>query len=45
MRVAADSEFLVFRDGVEMVVKATDLLSGDDIRWDNRDLIFTLNEI
>ncbi len=45
MRVAADSEFLVFRDGVEMVVQATDLLSGDDIRWDNRDLIFTLNEI
>ena len=45
MRVPTDSEFMVTRDGQEMVVKATELQPGDDIIWDERDKLFTLKEI
>ena len=40
-----DSEMIVKRDGEEMIVFADELQEGDDIIFDNRDLLFTLNEI
>ena len=40
-----DAEFTIKRDGKLMKVYADQLQSGDDILLDNRDLIWTLNEI
>ena len=40
-----DSQFKIVRDGVAMTVYADELRSDDDIIMDNRDLLFTLNEI
>lgn len=40
-----DAEFIIKRSGVLMKVHAGQLRSGDDILFDNRDLIWTLNEI
>ena len=45
IRVPADSEFLVIRDGIEVKVPVSELTADDDIRFDQRDLTFTLNEI
>ena len=45
IRVPADSEFLVIRDGSEVKVPVSELTADDDIRFDQRDLTFTLNEI
>lgn len=44
--VTEDSEFMVKRGDLEpMRIKAKDLQEGDDILFDNRDEIFTINEI
>ena len=43
-RFDSDARFLVNRDGKEMSVYADELVAGDDIVWDRRDEIFTLNE-
>ena len=45
IRVPADSEFLVIRDGSEVKVPVSERTADDDIRFDQRDLTFTLNEI
>lgn len=45
IRVPADSEFMVIRDGSEVKVPVSELTADDDIRFDQRDLTFTLNEI
>jgi len=45
LRVPVNAEFMVNRNGTEMVVQAPDLQAGDDIIWDRRDMLFTLNEI
>lgn len=47
LKVDKDSELIVKRDGYEEPIKvyADELQESDDIIFDNRDLIFTLNEI
>ena len=40
-----DSQFRVLRNGEYVVCYADELQAGDDIQFDNRDLIFTLNEV
>lgn len=39
-----DAKFRVMREGHSMIVYADELKLGDDIIFDNRDLVFTLNE-
>ena len=40
-----DAEFQIIRNGRQMKVYADQLREGDDILFDNRDLLWTLNEI
>ena len=40
-----DSQFRVLRNGEYVDCYADELQDGDDIQFDNRDLIFTLNEV
>lgn len=40
-----DAEFQIIRSGKQMKVYADQLRKGDDILFDNRDLLWTLNEI
>ena len=40
----SDSQFLIKRNDEEIVVYADELLEGDDIVWDRKDEIFTLDE-
>lgn len=44
-RFDRDAQFMVNRDGKEIRVYADELEEDDDIIFDNRDLLFTLNEI
>lgn len=44
-RFDRDAQFMVNRDGKEIKVYADELEEDDDIIFDNRDLLFTLNEI
>lgn len=44
-RFFKDAEFQIFRKGKTMKVYADQLHEGDDILFDNRDLLWTLNEI
>lgn len=46
-KIDKDAQLLVKRDGEEepIVIYADELKGGDDIQFDNRDLLFTLNEI
>ena len=39
-----DSKLRVMREGHSIIVYADELKLGDDIIFDNRDLVFTLNE-
>ncbi len=45
IKVPSNAEFAVIRDGEEVTVPVSELTVDDDIRFDNRDLVFTLNEI
>lgn len=40
-----DAEFLVNRNGEQITVYADELRIGDDIIWDRRDELFTLNDL
>lgn len=40
-----DAQFLIIREGEEMIVYADELRPGDDIRFDRRDELFTLEHI
>lgn len=40
-----DAELIVRRGDREEIVYADELIEGDDIVWDNRDLLFTLDEV
>ena len=44
-RLAADSKLRVVRNGGEIEVNVSELRTDDDIKFDNRDLLFTLKEI
>ena len=46
-KIDKDAQLIVKREGVEglVVVYADELRDGDDICFDNRDVLFTLNEI
>ena len=46
-KIDKDAQLLVIREGYEepLVIYADELKEGDDIQFDNRDLMFTLNEI
>ena len=44
-RVSADSELRVVRNGEEIDLQVSELCPDDDIKFDNRDLLFTLKEI
>lgn len=44
-RFHKDAEFQIIRSGRQMKVYADQLRKGDDILFDNRDLLWTLNEI
>lgn len=46
-KIDKDAQLLVVRDGEEepVTVYADELRDGDDIQFDNRDVVFTLNEI
>ena len=45
LKVSRDAEIRVKRDDEEMTVYADELQPEDDIIFDNKDLIWTLNEI
>ena len=47
IQVDKDAELIVKRDSEKtpVIVYADELLSGDDILFDNKDLLFTLDEI
>lgn len=45
VNVYEESEMIVIRNGVEMLIKAKNIRPDDDIKFDNRDLLFTVNEI
>lgn len=47
LHVDKDAQFMVKREGEEnpIMVYADELASGDDILFDNKDLIFTINEL
>lgn len=40
-----DAEFRVIRDGIGRTVYADELIQGDEILFDNKDLLWTLNEL
>jgi DNA polymerase-3 subunit alpha len=46
-KIDKDAQLLVKREGEDepIVIYADELQAGDDIQFDNRDLLFTLNEI
>ena len=46
-KIDKDAELIVKRDGIEepIIVYADELKPDDDILFDNRDVLFTLNEI
>lgn len=46
-KIDKDAQLLVKRDGAEtpIIIYADELQENDDIQFDNRDIIFTLNEI
>lgn len=44
-RFDRDAKFMVNREGREMTVYADELEEGDDIIFDNRDMLFTLDEL
>ena len=46
-KIDKDAQIVVKREGVEepLVIYADELQEGDDIQFDNRDVLFTLNEI
>ena len=47
IKVDKDAEFMVQREGEEepIMVYADEIEEGDDILFDNKDLIFTINEL
>ena len=47
LKVDADAELIVKREGEEnpVIVYADELLEGDDILFDNKDVLFTINEL
>lgn len=47
IKVDKDAQFMVTRDGNDepMMIYADEIESGDDILFDNKDLIFTINEL
>ena len=47
IKVDKDAQFMVKRDGNDepMMIYADEIESGDDILFDNKDLIFTINEL
>ena len=46
-KIDKDAELIVKRDGIEepIIVYADELKPDDDVLFDNRDVLFTLNEI
>ena len=44
-RFDADAEFVVKRDGNEIVLYADELQAGDDIIWDRKDELFTIKNM
>ena len=46
-KIDKDAELIVKRDGTEepIIVYADELKPDDDVLFDNRDVLFTLNEI
>lgn len=45
IKLDKDSELLVDRCGEEIIIYADEIMEGDDIKFDRRDELFTLNEL
>lgn len=47
LKVDKDAEFIIQRDGIEspIIIYADELQANDNILFDNKDLLFTLNEL
>lgn len=45
LRIAYDAQLYIERNGERMMIEAKDLAEGDDVLFDNRDELFTINEL
>ena len=45
LKIAADAQLYISRNGENKIIYASDLQEGDDILFDNKDALFTINEL